>query len=54
MPKRTDLKKIMVIVLARSSSAKRANSTIPGSQGIKALKEEGYEVVLVNSNPRPS
>ena len=36
---------------ARSSSARAPSSTTPGTQAAKALKEEGYEVVLVNSNP---
>ena len=36
---------------ARSSSARRASSIIPARQAVKALKAEGYRVVLVNSNP---
>ena len=35
----------------RSSSARRASSTTPASQACKALRSEGLEVVLVNSNP---
>jgi hypothetical protein len=37
--------------VSRSSSARPANSTIPATQACKALKEEGYRVILVNSNP---
>jgi carbamoyl-phosphate synthase large subunit len=36
---------------APSSSGKPANSITPGTQACKALRQEGYEVVLVNSNP---
>ena len=36
---------------ARSSSGRAPSSTTPGTQAVRALKEEGYRVVLVNSNP---
>ena len=48
---RNDIHKILLIGSGRLSSAKPANSTIPARQACKALREEGYEVVLVNSNP---
>ena len=51
MPKRTDLKKIMVIGSGPIVIGQACEFDYSGTQGIKALKEEGYEVVLVNSNP---
>ena len=52
MPKRTDIEIHPArSAPARSSSARRASSTTPAPQACKALKEEGYRVVLVNSNP---
>ncbi len=51
MPKRTDLKKIMVIGSGPIIIGQACEFDYSGTQGIKALKEEGYEVVLVNSNP---
>ena len=54
MPKRTDLKKIMVIGSGPIVIGQACEFDYSGTQGIKALKEEGYEVVLVNSNPATS
>ena len=51
MPKRTDLKKIMIIGSGPIVIGQACEFDYSGSQAAKALKEEGYEVVLVNSNP---
>ncbi len=51
MPKREDIKKIMVIGSGPIVIGQAAEFDYSGSQACKALREEGYEVVLVNSNP---
>ncbi|MBQ7607178.1 MAG: carbamoyl-phosphate synthase large subunit [Desulfovibrionaceae bacterium] len=51
MPKRTDIRKIMVIGAGPIVIGQGCEFDYSGSQAVKALKEEGYEVVLVNSNP---
>jgi len=51
MPKRTDLKKIMLIGSGPIVIGQACEFDYSGTQACKALKEEGYEVVLVNSNP---
>ncbi|ADH99184.1 carbamoyl-phosphate synthase large subunit [Salisediminibacterium selenitireducens] len=51
MPKRTDLNKIMVIGSGPIIIGQAAEFDYAGTQACQALKEEGYEVVLVNSNP---
>ncbi len=51
MPKREDIKKIMVIGSGPIIIGQAAEFDYSGSQACKALREEGYEVVLVNSNP---
>ena len=51
MPKRTDIKKIMVIGSGPIVIGQACEFDYSGTQAVKALKEEGYEVVLVNSNP---
>ena len=51
MPKRTDLHKILVIGAGPIIIGQACEFDYSGSQAVKALKEEGYEVVLVNSNP---
>ncbi|MFZ5425685.1 MAG: carbamoyl-phosphate synthase large subunit [Thermodesulfobacteriota bacterium] len=51
MPKRTDLKKILIIGSGPIVIGQACEFDYSGSQAAKALKEEGYEVVLVNSNP---
>ncbi|MCL6631663.1 MAG: carbamoyl-phosphate synthase large subunit, partial [Alicyclobacillus herbarius] len=51
MPKRTDLKKILVIGSGPIIIGQAAEFDYAGTQACAALKEEGYEVVLVNSNP---
>ncbi|MCF8564440.1 carbamoyl-phosphate synthase large subunit [Alicyclobacillus tolerans] len=51
MPKRTDVKKIMVIGSGPITIGQAAEFDYAGTQACQALREEGYEVVLVNSNP---
>ena len=51
MPKRTDLKKIMVIGSGPIVIGQGAEFDYAGTQACLALREEGYEVILVNSNP---
>ena len=51
MLKRTDLHKILVIGAGPIIIGQGCEFDYSGSQAVKALKEEGYEVVLVNSNP---
>jgi len=51
MPKRTDIKKILLIGSGPIVIGQACEFDYSGTQACKALKEEGYEVVLVNSNP---
>ncbi len=51
MPKRTDIKKVMVIGSGPIVVGQAAEFDYAGTQACAALKEEGYEVVLANSNP---
>jgi len=51
MPKRTDIKKILIIGSGPIIISQACEFDYSGTQACKALKEEGYEVVLVNSNP---
>jgi carbamoyl-phosphate synthase large subunit len=51
MPKRTDLKKIMIIGSGPIVIGQACEFDYSGTQACKALRAEGYEVVLVNSNP---
>ncbi len=51
MSKRTDLKKIMILGAGPIVIGQACEFDYSGAQACKALKEEGYEVVLVNSNP---
>ena len=51
MPKRTDLKKVMVIGSGPIVIGQAAEFDYAGTQACLALKEEGYEVILLNSNP---
>ncbi|MGB9761437.1 MAG: carbamoyl-phosphate synthase large subunit [Caldimicrobium sp.] len=51
MPKRTDIRKILIIGSGPIVIGQACEFDYSGSQACKALKEEGYEVVLVNSNP---
>ncbi len=51
MPKRTDIKKILVIGSGPIVIGQAAEFDYSGSQACTSLKEEGYEVILINSNP---
>jgi carbamoyl-phosphate synthase large subunit len=51
MPKRTDLKKIMIIGSGPIIISQACEFDYSGTQAVKALREEGLEVVLINSNP---
>jgi len=51
MPRRTDLKKILIIGSGPIIISQACEFDYSGTQACKALREEGYEVVLVNSNP---
>jgi carbamoyl-phosphate synthase large subunit len=51
MPKRTDLKKILIIGSGPIVISQACEFDYSGTQACKALKEEGYTIVLVNSNP---
>ncbi|HMD83480.1 MAG TPA: carbamoyl-phosphate synthase large subunit [Terriglobia bacterium] len=51
MPKRTDLRKILIIGSGPIIIGQACEFDYSGTQACKALKAEGYEVVLVNSNP---
>ncbi len=51
MPKRTDIEKILIIGSGPIVIGQACEFDYSGTQGCKALKQEGYQVVLVNSNP---
>jgi carbamoyl-phosphate synthase large subunit len=51
MPKRTDIRKIMIIGSGPIVIGQACEFDYSGTQACKALRSEGYEVVLVNSNP---
>jgi carbamoyl-phosphate synthase large subunit len=51
MPRRTDLQKILLIGAGPIVIGQACEFDYSGTQGAKALREEGYDVVLVNSNP---
>ena len=51
MPKRTDIKSIMIIGAGPIVIGQACEFDYSGTQACKALKEEGYRVILVNSNP---
>ena len=51
MPKRTDIKKILLIGSGPIVIGQACEFDYSGTQAVKALREEGFEVVLVNSNP---
>ena len=52
MPKRTDIHRILVIGSGPIVIGQAAEFDYAGTQACLALREEGYEVILVNSNPR--
>ncbi|MFP4390258.1 MAG: carbamoyl phosphate synthase large subunit, partial [Desulfococcaceae bacterium] len=51
MPKRTDIEKILIIGAGPIIISQACEFDYSGTQACKALMEEGYEVVLINSNP---
>ncbi|HEV8472996.1 MAG TPA: carbamoyl-phosphate synthase large subunit, partial [Methylomirabilota bacterium] len=51
MPRRTDIRKIMIVGSGPIVIGQACEFDYSGTQGCRALREEGYEVVLVNSNP---
>src|SRR5437016_10424260 len=51
MPKRTDIQKILILGSGPIIIGQSAEFDYSGTQACKALKSEGYEVVLANSNP---
>ncbi len=51
MPRRTDLHRILIIGSGPIVIGQAAEFDYSGTQAVKALREEGYEVILVNSNP---
>src|SRR3989338_3494282 len=51
MPRRTDLHRILLVGSGPIVIGQAAEFDYSGTQAVQALKEEGYEVVLVNSNP---
>jgi carbamoyl-phosphate synthase large subunit len=51
MPKRTDIKSILMIGAGPIVIGQACEFDYSGTQALKALKEEGYRVILVNSNP---
>src|SRR6202451_892242 len=51
MPRRPDLQRVLLIGAGPIVIGQACEFDYSGTQGTKALKQEGYEVVLVNSNP---
>ena len=51
MPKRNDIHKILIIGAGPIIISQACEFDYSGTQACKALKEEGFEVILVNSNP---
>jgi len=51
MPKRRDIKKVIIIGAGPIVIGQACEFDYSGAQACKALKEEGYKVILVNSNP---
>src|SRR3970282_1471282 len=51
MPKRQDIKKILLIGSGPIVIGQACEFDYSGTQALKALRKEGYDVVLVNSNP---
>ena len=51
MPKRTDIKKILIIGAGPIVIGQACEFDYSGAQACKSLKEEGYEIILINSNP---
>ncbi len=51
MPKRTDIKSILIIGAGPIVIGQACEFDYSGTQACKALREEGYRVILINSNP---
>ena len=51
MPKRTDIKSILIIGAGPIIIGQACEFDYSGTQAIRALKEDGYRIILVNSNP---
>ena len=51
MPKRTDINKILIIGAGPIVICQACEFDYSGAQACKSLKEEGYEIILINSNP---
>ncbi len=51
MPKRTDIRKIMIISSGPIVIGQACEFDYSGTQAVKALRKEGYEIILLNSNP---
>ena len=51
MPKRSDIKSVLIIGAGPIVIGQAAEFDYSGAQACKALREEGYRVILVNSNP---
>ena len=51
MPKRTDIKSVLIIGAGPIIIGQACEFDYSGAQACKALREEGYRVILVNSNP---
>ncbi|MGH7382171.1 MAG: hypothetical protein ACREKR_08090, partial [Candidatus Methylomirabilales bacterium] len=51
MPKRTDIKKILIIGSGPIIIGQACEFDYSGTQACKVLRQEGFEIVLVNSNP---
>src|SRR5262245_13158503 len=51
MPRRTDIKRILLIGAGPIVIGQACEFDYSGTQGAKSLREEGYDVILVNSNP---
>ena len=51
MPRRDDLNTILVLGSGPIKIGQAAEFDFSGSQAVRALREDGYEVILVNSNP---
>ena len=51
MPKRTDISKILIIGAGPIVIGQACEFDYSGVQACKSLKEEGYEIILINSNP---
>ena len=51
MPRRNDINTILVLGSGPIKIGQAAEFDFSGSQAVRALREDGYEVILVNSNP---